>query len=229
MNQLNLDLPKAKNFDPYSAKDFLILEENRAAFNFLEKFFTQDSFSQAQFTSLILKGARHSGKTHLLSFFTKKYQAEFLQIEKISQKNLVKIFTTNQFYILEDIDKIENEEMLLHIINSAFEAKAFLILSLIKQHKFNLKDLSSRLKNIFALQIKDPKSETIEILLINALSRRQIKVSNHIIDFITNHIAHDYSEIFFIVDAIESYLQVERKNLTTKKITEILAEIRGNK
>jgi len=218
LKQLNLNLQTAQNL---SEENFLILEENSAAFHFLEKFFAQKDFSQSQFQSLILKGPKASGKTHLLNIFAKKSGAEFLQIKKNTNKKLVKNLKANHFYILENIDEIQNEELLLHLINSAVETKAFLILSS-NQHQFKLKDLDSRLKNIFALQIKDPHLESIEMLLINAFSRRQIKVSSRIINFISDNISRSYEAILNAANLIESYCQDHGKNITLKNVSDIL-------
>lgn len=222
MQQLTFNLQTAENLDPYSTENFVVLEENSAAFNFLGKFFSQNNFSQSQFPSLILKGPKASGKTHLLNIFAKKFQGEFLDFNKITHKNLASFFTPHRFYILENIDEIQNEELLLHLINSAFEAKAFLILSTTNLHQFQLKDLSSRLKNIFSLQIKDPCVATIKTLLINAFARRQIKVSSRIIDFIGDNISRNYAAILTAINLVELENKESGKNLSLKKIEEIL-------
>ncbi len=218
MKQLNFNLQTASIF---SEENFLILEENSAAFHFLEKFFAQKDFSQSQFQSLILKGPKASGKTHLLNIFAKKSDAEFLQITRNTDKKLIRNLQKNHFYILENIEEIENEELLLHLINSAVETKAFLILSA-SQHHFKLKDLSSRLKNIFSLQIKDLHLKSIEMLLINAFSRRQIRIPSKIVNFISENISRSYAAIFDAVSLIESYVQEHGKNITLQNVREIL-------
>jgi chromosomal replication initiation ATPase DnaA len=222
LKQLSFNLQTTENINPYDAENFVELEENHAAINFLQKFFTQTNFSQSQFKSLILKGSTSSGKTHLSHIFAKKSLAEFLQISEISRQNLTSLFAANHFYILEDINKIQNEELLLHLINSASEAKAFLLLTSQNKNEFHLKDLTSRIKNIFSLKIKDPSSKTIEILLVNAFSRRQIKVSSRIINFISSNIARDYQAIFDTVNLIELSCGENKRKLTLRVVKEIL-------
>ncbi len=229
MQQLNLNLQTTENFDPYSASSFVILDENSAAYHFLEKFFSQREFSRSQFPSLILKGAPSCGKSHLLNIFAKEFHGKFLNITEISAKNLDGIFSENRFFILENIDEIQNEELLLHLINSAVEAKAFLILSAKNNLHFQLKDLVSRLKNIFSLQIKEPSVEAIKILLINAFSRRQIKVSHRIIKLIATDIERSYLAIFEVVKLIEEQCHNSGKTLTMPTVKEILADMKdGN-
>lgn len=218
--QLNLNLQINKDKDPYSKADFLLLDENSAAFNFLEKFFSQKNYSQAQFPSLIIKGPAKSGKTHMLSFFAKQYAAQFLQIKEISKQNLVNFFSPNKFYILENINEIEDESLLFHILNSAVESKAFLLLSAQNGMQFELKDLTSRIQNIFSLEIKNPSQESIRMLLMNAFARRQLKVSNDVIDVASDNVERTYEAISEIVKLIESRC-VEKKKITVKDIKEI--------
>jgi chromosomal replication initiation ATPase DnaA len=65
--------------------------------NFLKKFFAQEDFSQSRFPSMILKAEKASGKTHLLHIFAKKFDAEFLNKEKISDVNPASFFIANKF------------------------------------------------------------------------------------------------------------------------------------
>ncbi|NBV06347.1 MAG: hypothetical protein EBS06_03805 [Proteobacteria bacterium] len=224
MKQLILNLKIAENKNSYSAENFVTLAENSAAKNLLEQFFKQKEFPQAQFKSLILKGAKASGKTHLLNIFAKQDSVNFLEITKITKQNLVKFLKKNQFYILENIHEIKNEELLLHLINSVSEAKSFLILSCENKQDFALKDLTSRLKNIFTTEIKNPNLETIKMLLINAFSRRQIKVSDHIVDFIANNISRSYEAIFKAAELIEKYCNESGKNITLQTVTRIICD-----
>jgi chromosomal replication initiation ATPase DnaA len=223
LQQLSLDLPIKENSDPYLEEDFVLLDENSAAVNFLDKFFAQKKFSQAQFPSLLLRGPAQSGKTHILNIFAKKFQAEFLQIAEISDQNLSSFFSENKFYILENINEITDEKLLFHLVNAAAESKAFLILSSQNKAQFELKDLSSRIKNIFALEIKNPSQEAIKILLVNAFARKQLKVSNSVIDFIVSYSERTYEAVAASVKLVEFYTKEVGKNITIKEIKNILS------
>ncbi len=222
MQQLSLDLPIKENSDPYLEEDFVLLDENSAAVNFLSKFFAQKKFSQAQFPSLLLRGPAQSGKTHILNIFAKKFQAKFLQIAEISDQNLSSFFSENKFYILENINEITDEKLLFHLVNAAAESKAFLILSSQNKAQFELKDLSSRIKNIFALEIKNPSQEAIKMLLINAFSRKQLKVSRGVIDFIASHSERTFEAVVVSVKLVEFYTAEVGKNITIKEMKKIL-------
>jgi chromosomal replication initiation ATPase DnaA len=209
----------------YKETDFLLFEENQAAINFLKKFFVQGDFSRSQFPSIIIRGGKCSGKTHLLHIFAKKYPLEFLLNAEISDLNPASFFQANKFYVLENIDEIADEELVLRLINSAFEAKAFLIVTMRYQVQFKLKDLMSRLKNIFAVEIKNPSYETIKQLLSNGFARKQIRLPSKIINFIADNIERSYEAVFNAEKIVEFHCQESGKNLTMKQVKELFSNV----
>ncbi len=198
----------------------MLLTENSAAFNFCEKFFAQKDFSTSQFQSLILKAPEASGKTHLLNIFAKKTAAEFLDKDKISGVNPADFFTANHFYILENFEEIKDPELLLRLINSAVEAQAFLVLSTQEIPQFKLKDLASRLKNIHATEIKNPSHESLKLLLANQLSRKQIKLTRAVLDFISDNIERSFVAVFAVVKLLE----ISGKNLSLAEVKKFLKD-----
>ncbi len=213
MSQLSFSFQTDVKTDLFCEENFLLLAQNSVALNFFKKFFAQQNFSQAQFLSCILQGASGCGKSHLLHIFAKKVAAEFLEKDKIGQTSLANFFQANQFYILQDIDEIADEELLLRLINLAFEAQAFLVLSSKITPQFQLKDLASRLKNIFTVEIKNPDLEAIKQLLVNGFSRRQIKLSRQVIDFIADNIERSYEAITAAIKLVEFHVQESGKNI----------------
>lgn len=225
MSQLFLPFPNNIIGNLYSEEDFLLLTENSAAFSFLQKFFNQKTFSQSQFNSLILKSTPAAGKTHLMHIFARKFGADFLNKDEIVDLNPSRFFSANRFYILEDISETR-EELVLHLINSAFEAKAFLVLTSELYWQFQLRDLVSRLKNIFSVEIKNPGPDSIKQLLANGLSRRQIKVSSRVINFIAKNIDRTYQSCFYAVKLVELHCQESGRNIDLKKIKTLLPKLK---
>jgi chromosomal replication initiation ATPase DnaA len=228
LSQLSFPFQTADNKNSFSEEEFLLLTENSSAFNFLNKFFGQNNWVKSQFPSLILKGAKESGKTHLLHIFAKKFGAEFLAKEIISEINPTHFFVADNFYIIENIDQIPDEELVLRLVNSAVEARAFLILSLTNSKHFGLKDLSSRLKNIFAVEIKNPSFESVKQLLAKGFASRQIKLSRAVIDFISENIDRNYQAIFAALKLVEFHTQEKGKSLTIADAKKIFSYLKGN-
>ncbi len=222
--QLSLPFQTSTKADLFKEEDFLPLTENSAAINFLKKFFEQKDFVSSQFQSLILKGAKDCGKTHLLHIFAKKFAAEFLDQEKIIGVNPADFFTAHQFYILENVAEITDEGLVLRLINSAVEAKAFLILSSRNAPQFSLKDLASRVKNIFSVEIKNPSQESLKLLLTNSFSRKQIKLSRAVIDFVSENIDRSYESLFAAVRLLEFHSQESAKALDLNAVKKILSK-----
>ena len=180
MNQTQLifDFSTKQNQANFREEDFVFSAENKNAVDFLQKFFDQKSFAKNTIPSFILNGEHGCGKTHLLHIFAQKFHAVFLQKDELNDIKSPTFFAENSFYILENIDEIKNDETLLQIINSAAEAGAFLILSAVNLDDFTLRDLVSRIKNIFTVEIKNPQPNLIKILLSQGLSRRALEAGD---------------------------------------------------
>ena len=217
MAQLSFPFQNSAKTNQFREEDFLNLVENSAAVNFLKKFFSQNN----AIPSLILKGEKAAGKTHLLHIFAQKSGAEFLDKEKISRVNLSSFFTEKKFYILENINEIKDEELFLRLINSAAESGAFLVLSANSSLNFKLKDLTSRLKNIFAVEIKNPSHESVKLLLTHSFSRKQIKLSQAIVNFLSDNIERSYEEILAVVKLVELRVQESAKNVTLGEVRKL--------
>jgi chromosomal replication initiation ATPase DnaA len=197
--------------------EFIISEENRHSFDFLSHFFLQTEFSSAAIKAMILKGESGSGKTHLTKIFIKKYRATILKKYDVQNENLSKFFEKNKFYILENIDEFFDDELLLRLINCAFESNSFLLLTTIFTSGFSLKDLTSRLQNTISTEILPPKSHLIKILLQKEFSKRQIKIDDEIINYSAEKIERKYARILDFVRVVELYSCEKKMSLKSIK------------
>ncbi len=218
MLQLSLPLQITDQPSTYKEEDFCLLPQNIDAYNFLKKFLNQKDQASSQFSAMILKGEEGSGKTHMLKVLAKEFSIEFLKKEEIIDLNFNNIFEKNKFYALENIEEIADENFLFHLINFAFETGSFLILSSNFKANFQLKDLASRLKNIYLAEIKNPDLDAIKLLLVNLFSRKQIKLSSAIINYIANNINREYLSILGVVKKIDFYIQENSVSLTLKQV-----------
>jgi chromosomal replication initiation ATPase DnaA len=223
--QLSFPFNSSKKFNGYQEEDFILSEENISAFKIVENFFAQKNFNQSNHQSLILKGQKSSGKTHLLTIFTEKFNADFIDHTKITGININSLFKENCFFICENIDEIEEEENLLHLINSAVEESSFLLLTGNLERKFTLKDLNSRLNNILKTEIFPPNQETIKRLLVKELSTKQIKISYNLIKFISQNLTRKYQAIIDIAKIIEANYSLNGKPIGMDEIKKIVKQL----
>jgi len=174
MSQLELfDDTKEK----YLAEYFIEIDETKDVLKVLGNFLKCSEYDQKQIPNIIIQGAKFSGKTHLVSYLTEKHNLNIVDLS--SDIDLIGLFEEGEFYVFEDVDEVNNEELLLNIINLAKESKAFLIFTLKKEIKTKIKDFASRLKNFFIkCEIKPLSDNSLRQIAVVYLSRKQIKPTN---------------------------------------------------
>lgn len=222
MSQLFFDFYDSKHIDNFKSDSFLKLPENLDACNFLDNFFMQNNYSINAEKSCILRGESGCGKTHLLNIYAHKYQANFIHEEQIKSENPLRIFYENGFFIIDNFCQIADEEKLLQYLNCATESKAFLILVFDKNKIFELKDLQSRIKNIASSQINQASIDSLKQIFINFLAKKQIDLSNQIINFIFTNISPNYHSVNQIIKKIDFFSRENDKKLNLNNIKEIL-------
>lgn len=222
MSQLFFDFYDSKNIDNFKSEDFLKLPENIDAYNFLDNFFKQNNYLFDAEKSCILRGESGCGKTHLLNIFSQKYQINFISEEQIKSENPLRIFYENGFFVIDNFCQIADEEKLLQYLNCSTESKAFLILVFDKNKIFELKDLESRIKNIASCQIYQASLDSLKQIFINILAKKQIDLSNQIINFIFTNISPNYSSLNQIIKKIDFFCRENDEKLNLNNIKEIL-------
>ena len=199
-NYFNYEFSENKDLD-----NFFINKTNQDVFNTLINNSLDDN--------IFLFGPRKSGKTHLLNIWKKKNNA-------ISYKdNFSEIIKLNKNIVIDDILKSINEEEIFHIINHCklYNLKIFSTSSVsLNNFVFMIKDLHSRLKSFYYLEIKLPDDEMCKMLMTKLFSEKQIIIKNkEIFDYIYNRLNRTYSDIYMLVEKIDSfYRQLHyKKNL----------------
>lgn len=192
--------------EKYLAQDFVETKEMSFVVEFIEKFLANQDFDQKDIANIIIQGEKFSGKTHLVHFLRERFLANNLvksnifEIIDCNNVNLVNLFQKNGIYVVEDIDKINDDEKILNIINLARESKAFLIFSLERDLVTKIKDLKSRLQNFFVkVTIANPCDETLRQLVISYYSRFQRKVFKKDLNNLVKLSRNSYSGLFALL------------------------------
>ena len=195
-------------------EDFYVSKSNIDAYNYVinENLFINYT---------IIKGPNKSGKTHLGLIWHKRNNAI------IYENNNYKIVLESKKNIFIDnfLDKI-NEEYLFYIINHCFNNNLKILLSTNKNLsnvKFQLNDLSSRLKSFHFIEIKEPDDELIMNLLIKLLYDKQIIINNsEIFLYILKRINRTYKSIYLLVEKINKLSLEKKRELTIPLIKELI-------
>ena len=217
--QLSFDFPFQ---DQYFIEDFVVSKRNQGAFKFVKNYNPSDGNSPRIF---VVVAPQLGGKTYLANIWQKKVRAEFLDLKKLSSINLVGFIKVRGFYIVEDVDKIKSCELLLQIFNVIQEKSAFLFLTSsvdLSRVGLKIKDLNSRLKNIFQLKIDNPDDCLIEMLLVKSFANKQLRVGDKVINFLVKNLNRSFVAIFDVVRLLEFYSLEKRQNITIPLVKEVL-------
>ena len=193
-------------------ENFFVNQTNQIAYDTtLSKNFEQNIF---------LYGPKKSGKTQLINTWSKYNDAI------IYKDNFSEILNLKKNIAIDDVFDSISEENLFHIINHCglYNLKIYLSSSCkLTNYNFQLKDLSSRIKAFYFLNINMPDDEMCKMLMTKLFSDKQIIIKNkEIFDFILNRVNRTYNDIFLFIEKIDSLSLEKKRQLTIPLIKEIL-------
>ncbi len=211
--------------DKYLIEDFIVSSCNQTAFDFIKKYHLKDKNLPKIFAILAPK---LGGKTYLAKIWQRKFAAEFLCLEELENVNLFELIKPKKFYIIEDISENNNPELLLQIFNLIQEKSASLLLtsdSVLGYDTSNIKDLDSRLRNVFSLEISSPDDALIRMLLSKNFAVKQLKVETKVIDFLVKNLGRSFADISNISKLLEFYSLERKCNINIALVREIIKAI----
>tara|TARA_B110000116_G_C16790691_1_gene563575 strand:+ start:556 stop:1212 length:657 start_codon:yes stop_codon:yes gene_type:complete len=202
------------NLNPnLSINDFFIGNSNIDAFNILIK-------EKVKNNQLLLIGPKKSGKTHLSIIWKEKFGAIKYN------NNFNQIIDEKQNIIIDDLLDNINEEEIFHIINHCqlYNLKILITTSdYLNTYKFQLSDLSSRLKIFLKISINLPNDELLINLMVKLFHDKQIVIKNpEIFSYIIKRVNRSYDMIFDLIDKIDKLLLKKNKQLTIPIIKELI-------
>ena len=204
LNQLLLNFDYKQNFKD---DDFYVSKSNYFAFNII------NSWPKWEKKFLNVHGDKHSGKSHLINIFLKKFKGIIIDATFFENKHLNMIKTFENI-ILENFTEKIDEKLIYSLFNIIDQDNKYLIInSLIPIEKidFKLNDLRSRTKNCLIAHIEEPDDELMFALILKNLSDRQIVIDKKLIDYIIKRIDRSYGKIFEFIYKIDQ-VSLKKKN-----------------
>ena len=217
LNQLILNFEYKKNFKD---SDFYVSKSNYFAFNII------NSWPKWEKKFLNIHGDKHSGKSHLINIFLKKFKGIIIDANSFENKhlNMIKAYEN---IILENFTEKIDEKLIYSLFNTIDQDNKYLIInSLIPIEKmhFQLLDLRSRAKNCLIAHIEKPDDELMFALILKNLSDRQMVIEKKLIGYSIKRIDISYLKIFkFIYKSYECILK-KKKSIDFKIIKEVLGD-----
>tara|TARA_X000001036_G_C20373214_1_gene681441 strand:+ start:106 stop:750 length:645 start_codon:yes stop_codon:yes gene_type:complete len=213
MKELDQDIIKFDYDKSFKDEDFYISKSNESALIMLNK------WPRWEKKFLNIYGERHSGKTHLVNIFLKKFKGLKLEANELKNDDLKKI-KLHENIVIENLGKNIDEKFIYTIFNFIDQENKYLIITSIKsiaEINFDLNDLRSRAKNFILQDIKKPDDKLMFALIFKSLSDRQISLDQKLISYIIKRIERSYGEINDFIYKIDE-LSLKKKKIYRLKI-----------
>ena len=217
LNQLLLDFDYKQNFRD---DDFYVGKSNYHTFELINKWPKWEK----NFLNII--GEKHSGKTHLVNIFLKKFNGIKIESSLLNDENL-KTIKPYQNIVLENLDLGVNENLIYTLFNIIDQDNKFLIITSSKpvtEINFQLTDLCSRTKNCLLTKIENPDDELMFALILKNLSDRQITLDKKLINFIIKKVERSYGKIHEFIYKIDKISLKKKESIDFKIINEALKD-----
>ena len=206
-----LQLPLPFQHEPgYDARDFLTALSNEEALAWLDTDWPD--------RRLALFGPGGCGKSHLLHIWAERSGAVLLTGQMLLDLDGV---PERGALALDDADTVSDEKLLFHFLNTARDRGLSLLLSgrtAPSRWPIELPDLSSRLRAITAVEIRQPSDDLLTALLMRLLADRQLAVPQAVQEWLLLRLPRSTSALQ------EAVLRLDRASLASgSAITRSLA------
>jgi chromosomal replication initiation ATPase DnaA len=168
--------------DLYVPEAFIQGEANEAALAWLAR---ADAWPGRR---LAVHGEEGAGKTHLLHLFAARQGGVFLPAEALRPFSAV---ADAPALAIDDADSVANPCALLHVLNTAAERGALVLLAgrTAPAHwGVTLPDLASRLRAITTVALRPPEDGLLRALLAQQLADRQLVVPERVQAYLLEHL-----------------------------------------
>ena len=215
LNQLLLDFDHNIEFNEH---DYYVSKSNYLAFNLIQ------NWPKWEKKILNISGDTFSGKTHLAKIFQNKSKALYLCHNNVNEGVFKKI-KLNEFIVIDDFEKIQNENLLYSLFNLIYQDNKYLLIlskRAINEINYSLDDLNSRAKNCIFAQIENPDDDLIFAIIVKSFSDRQIKLEKKLLEFIIKRIDRSYGKIYEFIYKVDELSLKKKKPVNLTTIKEIL-------
>jgi chromosomal replication initiation ATPase DnaA len=93
---------------------------------------------------------------------------------------------------------------------------------LIKNKKFNLEDLKSRINSFLFIGIELPTDDLLKVIISKTLSDRQISINPKLLEFIINNVDRSYEKMFKFLKDVDELSLSTGKSININLIKKVL-------
>ena len=216
MDQLIFKFPFSTK---YFEQDFFVSTNNFSAYKLIENWPTWPG------KWLNIFGDPGSGKTHLAKILEKKInKIKLIDAKDITNKTL-KDLNNIDCLIIDSFSNDIDEKLLYSILNQSKQLDSYVLINSlisIKEFKFELKDLKSRINSFIYMGIELPTDDLLKVIITKTLSDNQITINPKISDFIINNVERSYEKMFKFLKDIDELSLSTGKSININLIKKVL-------
>ena len=216
MNQLIFKFPFSKK---YYKQDFFVSNNNFSAYKLIEEWPTWPG------KWLNIFGAPGSGKTHLAKILEKKINKIKLIDAKNIDDGIIRDLNTIDCLIIDSFENNIEENLLYSILNQSKQLENYILVNStpsIKNIKFDLKDLKSRINSFLYIGIELPTDDLLKVIISKTFSDKQVNINPKISDYIINNVERSYEKLFKFLKDVDEMSLSTGKSININLIKKVL-------
>ena len=216
MDQLTFKFPFSKK---YYEQDYYVSSNNFSAFKLI------DEWPNWPGKWVNIFGERGSGKTHLSKILEKKIKKIKLINEKDVNNSIIEDLNNFECIIIDNFENSIDQKLLYTILNHAKQLDNFILINSIlpiKEIKFKLKDLESRINSFVFIGIELPTDDILKVIITKTLSDKQIMVNPRLTNFIINNVERSYTKVFKFLKELDDLSLSTGKSININLIKKII-------
>ncbi|MBD1146722.1 DNA replication protein [Pelagibacterales bacterium SAG-MED28] len=216
MDQLIFKFPFSKK---YFEQDFFVSSNNFSAYKLIE------SWPRWPGKWLNIFGASGSGKTHLAKILEKKIKKIKIIDAKNIDNKIIQDLNNLDCLIIDSFDNNIEEKLFYSILNQSKQLENYVLINsvpTIKNVKFKLADLRSRMNSFIYIGIDLPTDDLLKVIISKILSDKQISVNPKLSDFIINNVERSYEKLFKFLREVDELSLSSGKSININLIKKVL-------
>ena len=216
MDQLVFKFPFSKK---YYEQDFFVSSNNFSAYKLIESWPTWPG------KWLNIFGAHGSGKTHLAKILERKISKTKLIDAKHIDNNVIQDLANIDCLIIDSFENNIGEKLFYSILNQSKQFDNYILINSIpsiKNVKFKLDDLQSRINSFIFFGIELPTDDLLKVIISKSLSEKQISIDPRISNYIINNVERSYEKMFKFLKDVDELSLSTGKSININLIKKVL-------
>ena len=216
MDQLIFKFPFSKK---YYEQDFFVSSNNFSAYKLIE------SWPIWPGKWLNIFGDSGSGKTHLAKILEKKIKKIKLIDAKKINDSIIQDLHKIDCLIIDSFNNNIEEKLFYSILNQSKQLENYILINSIhsiKNMKFKLTDLRSRINSYVYIGIELPTDDLLKVIISKTLSEKQININPKISEFIINNVERSYEKMFKFLKDVDEMSLSTGKSININLIKKVL-------